>query len=75
MRKAFVWTACAGLAACFLQPIRAEPGMGKPGPPLDAARCQATWKMASRQGEPLSPTAAAPYVFGFEVINVDQVSF
>jgi hypothetical protein len=72
MRKAIVWIACAALAACSLQPIRAEPGIGRPGAPLDTDRCQATWKMASPKGEPLSATKAAPYVFDFEAMDVDQ---
>jgi len=50
MQKAIVWIVCAALAACSLQSIRAEPGIGRPGAPLDRARCRATWKMASPKG-------------------------
>jgi hypothetical protein len=72
MRKAFVWIACAGLAACFLQTIHAEPGMGKPAARLDAARGRAYVENGFPAGGAVIAASAAPYVFDFEVIDGDQ---
>src|SRR5262249_27168724 len=72
MHDAGVWIACIGLATCSLQPTRAEPGIGRPGPPLDVAQCRAAWKAASPNREPIPAAAAKLYLFDFEAMDVDQ---
>lgn len=72
MHDAGVWIACIGLAACSPQPTRAEPRVGRLGPPLDVAQCRAAWKTASPNGQPIPGAAAKPYVFDFEAMDVDQ---
>jgi hypothetical protein len=42
----------------------------KPGPPLDYAKCQTVWALASPTGAALSFGKAAPYVLDFTVIDV-----
>jgi len=44
----------------------------RPGAPLDHAKCQAAWKMASSHGDVLSKARAAAYVLNFTVVDVNQ---
>jgi hypothetical protein len=44
----------------------------KPGPPLDHAKCQSVWALASPMGAALSFEKAAPYVVNFTVIDVNR---
>jgi hypothetical protein len=70
-RTAFICIGCAVLSACSLQggPLTQDAGM--PGPPLDFAKCQAAWKMASPHGDALSKEKAAPYVVDVTVLDVN----
>jgi EF hand len=44
----------------------------KAGPPLDYAKCQTVWALASPTGAALSFEKAAPYVMDFTVIDVNR---
>jgi EF hand len=44
----------------------------QPGPPLDYAKCQTVWALASPTGAALPFEKAAPYVMDFTVIDVNR---
>jgi hypothetical protein len=71
IRKTIIWIGCAMLSACSLQGAALKQDAGMPGPPLDYAKCQLAWKMASPHGGTLSKEAAAPYVVDVTVLDVN----
>jgi hypothetical protein len=71
MRRTIVWIGCALVSACSLQRAALTQDAGTPGPPLDYAKCQAAWKIASPHGDALSKEKAAPYVVNVTVLDVN----